>query len=357
MIDGVKKIAVLRANGLGDLIFVLPALDALRQTYPQAKIVYLGSEWHVRFIQGRVPSVDRAEIIPQTDGVLIEAEKEVNPREQRAFFERMQSEHFDLAFQMHGGGRYSNPFTRRLHAHLTFGAKSEDAEPLDFTIPYIFYQHEILRNLEIAALAGAVPTHLNPRLPVLSSDLEQVQPLLAKLGQHFVVIHPGSTDGRRRWSPAGYARVADDLTAAGFQVALSGGEDEVDLTKQVAEAMHQPVINLCGMLTMDGLIGLVSQADLVITNNTGPLHLTLAVGGKAVGLFFAESVINALPLMRASYYPLIAWDRHCPLCGTFCDKAELDAPQGNSCSHNASFLNEITPEMVTQAAMIMLRSA
>lgn len=57
--EGVRKIAVLRANALGDYVFSLPALDALRAAYPQAEIVLLGQPWHARFLAGRPGPLDR----------------------------------------------------------------------------------------------------------------------------------------------------------------------------------------------------------------------------------------------------------------------------------------------------------
>jgi ADP-heptose:LPS heptosyltransferase len=65
----VKKIAVLRANALGDLIFVLPALQALRDHYPLAEIVYLGKRWHGEYLSERPSPVNRAVVITPYPGV------------------------------------------------------------------------------------------------------------------------------------------------------------------------------------------------------------------------------------------------------------------------------------------------
>src|SRR5438309_10264707 len=97
----VTKIAVLRANAIGDLIFALPALDALRAAYPAAEIVLLGTAWHARFLAGRPGPVDRVVELPPgaLDGGSPDAE----------FVAAMRAERFDLALQLHGGGRTSNP--------------------------------------------------------------------------------------------------------------------------------------------------------------------------------------------------------------------------------------------------------
>ena len=76
----------------------------------------------------------------------------------------MEHEEFDLAVQLHGGGRFSNPFLLRLGARHTVGSRTEDAAPLERTIPYTYYQHEPLRGLEVVGLAGAPPVWLEARL-------------------------------------------------------------------------------------------------------------------------------------------------------------------------------------------------
>src|SRR5690554_1331687 len=108
-IPNVKKIAILRANALGDFVFVLPALQALKETYKEAEIVYLGKAWHKEFLAGRPGPIDRVITIPKCNGLPREFDKVENETEVKSFFQQMQEESFDIAFQMHGGGKHSNP--------------------------------------------------------------------------------------------------------------------------------------------------------------------------------------------------------------------------------------------------------
>ncbi len=358
IVSDVKKIAVLRANGLGDFVFVIPALEALRAAYPQAEIVYLGAPWHMPILnagpQRRMDAVDRAMTIPETDGVLI-TNGRIDYQAQAAFFAQMQSEQFDLAFQMHGGGRSSNPFVKRLKPRISFGAVDGDSSRPDRWIPYRFYQHEILRNLEVAALAGAQALGIEPRLRVLPEDLDVAAPVLERLRRAFIVIHPGSTDQRRMWPEVGYARVADYIIKnLGMDVVLTGTDTEMVQVERIIQLMDETPVNACGRLPLPGLLGLLSRAQLMLTNNTGPLHLALATGARAVGLFWSEQSLNTLPLSRERFYPLISWQRECLLCGAWCDKEELDQSARNGCPHDASFLLHITPAQVIEAVEQML---
>ena len=169
-LEGIRKLAVVRANGVGDYCFAIPALTALRATYPEAEIVLLGKPWHQEFLRGRPGPVDRVVVVPPYGGVSAEPGTPEDPRMLSAFFERMRAERFDLALQMHGGGRYSNPFTRALGARVSVGLHSPDAAPLDMNIPYVYFQPEILRYLEVVALVGARPTTLEPALAVTLAD-------------------------------------------------------------------------------------------------------------------------------------------------------------------------------------------
>src|SRR5215217_832091 len=173
LIAGVRKIAVLRANAIGDFLFTLPALEALRVAYPEAELVLLGQEWHAKFLAGRPGPIDRVEVVPATRGVGEPMDAVEDPEEQEAFFARMVEERFDLALQWHGGGRYSNPFVRRLGARLTVGSKTPDAVPLDRWVPYVYWQLEVLRYLEIGRLMGASPVVTAPRIAVTENDLAE----------------------------------------------------------------------------------------------------------------------------------------------------------------------------------------
>src|SRR5690606_33963864 len=115
------------------------------------------------------------------------------------FLDKARAESFDLALQMHGGGRNSNPFVSSLGARVTAGLRAPDAPPLDRTVPYYFYQPEVFRYLEVAELAGASPVTNRPRFPLVAADREEAERVVPPGPAPRVVIHPGATDPRRRW--------------------------------------------------------------------------------------------------------------------------------------------------------------
>ncbi len=349
IIPGVRKIAVLRANGIGDFIFVLPALQALRNAYPQAEIALLAKDWHAAFLKNRPSPIDRVIVIPSIKGVAVDPEDPhvlEDADEQEQFFAAMQNENFDLAFQLHGGGRYSNPFLLRLGARVTIGLRTPDAALLDRWVPYIYFQSEILRYLEVVSLAGARAAQLEPRISITEQDLEEAKRVVRNTGKPLVALHPGAGDPGRRWPSEKFAAVGDALAAAGAQVVVTGTKAENALVEAVIGNMKAEAQNLAGQLSLGGLAGLLRCSKVLISNDSGPLHLGSAVGTPTVGIYWCINLVTAAPLTRALHRPLISWRLDCPICGS----NQISEP----CRHHASFVADIPVEDVVGAAMELL---
>lgn len=350
LVENVHKIAVLRAGGLGDLIFTLPALGALRETYPDAEITLLGGPLQTELLCGRPEPTAYAITVPPSRGVNgPDTGVDEDEEELERFFTRMREERFDLALQMHGGGGYSNPFVRKLGARVTAGAQAAGAPPLDRTVPYIYFQSEILRFLEIAGLVGARTANLEPRLLVTDGDLVEARDSVPQVqGPPLVALHPGAGDKRRRWPPEKFSLVGDALAMAGARVAVVGVEEDHALISAIVEGMNREALNLCGQLSLRGLAGLLSRCEVVVSNDSGPLHLAGAVGAATVGIYWGPNLITANPPTRARHRPVLSWRHECPVCGaTLFD---------NDCGHTASVVADVPTKEVTNFALDLLAS-
>lgn len=343
----VRKIAVLRANQLGDFIFILPALDALRATYPQAEIVLLGREWHKAFLEGRPGPVNRVIAIPPVWDNVQGLVNQADAPQLECFFEELRRESFDIAVQFHGGGLHSNPFVQQLGARLTIGLKTPEAPPLDRTIPYFYYQPEVGRYLEVVGLVGATPVTLEPRLSVTGADLAEAEKAVPGTGKPLVALHPGATDPRRRWPIRKFAEVGDALAQVGAQIVVTGTGPERELVAGITAAMRAEALNLCDKLSLNGLAGLLSRCRLLISNDSGPLHLAMAVGTPTAGIYWCGNLITAGPFTRRLHRPAISWQLTCPDCGVDCTKVR--------CAHASSFVDELSTEEVLVSALDLLR--
>jgi ADP-heptose:LPS heptosyltransferase len=345
--DDVARIAVLRGGGLGDLVGALPALAALRAAYPGAGITLLGMPAHAALLDGRPDSpVDEAVVLPPHPGVRDGA---TDPDAVEAFCADMRDRRFDLAVQAHGGGRNSNPFLLRLGARHTVGTRTEDAVPLERTVPYRYYQHEVHRWLEVAGLAGALPVALEPGLTATTEERAAGRALLGE--GPAVVIHPSATDPRRRWPAQRFGIVAAALAERGVTVVVVGDGSDRPIAEDIVRAAHtalpEPhrgrVHAEAGTLDLRGLVGVLAEADVVLANDSGPRHIAQALGTATVGLFWFGNAVNAAPFARGDQRILLGWATRCPVCGADVTQVGWTAER---CPHDPSFLTDIQPEAV-----------
>ncbi|MFC7848697.1 glycosyltransferase family 9 protein [Arthrobacter sp. NPDC057388] len=358
--SGVSRIAVLRGGGLGDLMFALPAVAALKAAYPGASVTLLGTPVHAELLSQTVGPVDETVILPFAEGVRPGPEDDA---EVERFFAGMRARNFDLAVQLHGGGRYSNPFLLRLGARHTVGTRTPDAVPLERTVPYVYYQHEPLRALEVAGFAGAPPRELEARLEALPEFRQQLaQDLALESGAaangRVLVIHPGATDPRRRWPAERFAAVARRAADDGFRVYVVGDSSEKELAEAVVElavehsadgtaagsgAARPAVESLAGKLSLGELAALLAGSSVVVANDSGPRHLAQALGTPTVGVYWVGNVINAAPLGRSLHRIHMGWATRCEVCGVDVTQVGWTAPR---CPHDESTVKAVEPSEV-----------
>ena len=305
------KIGILRANAIGDLVVALPALRAIRNHFPDAHITLVARPMHQEL----------AHLIP-VDEVVVE--------------QNLIDRHLDLGIQMHGGGAQSNPIVTSWHAKESVGFQAPGAPPLDRNLPYTYFQHEVLRFLELAAFIGA--TDLDPSVQITPAGLRNGP----------VVIHPGASDHRRRWSPSKFVQVIDALER---ECVLIGDQSETGLCSAIADATGAR--DLCDRLTLPELVDLIHEAPLVIANDSGPRHLAEALGTPTIGIYWIGNLINAGPLFRHWHRAHISWRLDCPVCQT---PAVLDDGTGMPrCPHNDSFVADVPVEGVIDDARDLMK--
>jgi ADP-heptose:LPS heptosyltransferase len=348
-VPGVRRIAALRANALGDLLVALPALEAVRAAYPDAELVLLARRWHHEFLSGRPGPVDRVIELPPLLGVSVPDDGDAPTDPPADFIAALRAERFDVALQLHGGGRFSNPFVRRLGARVTAGPRARDAQALDRWFRYEYWQHEALRYLEVAALVGAAPVSLQATVAVTESDRAEALRVVPAVEGRLVAVHPGAGDRRRRWPAERFAAVADALAGDGAHVVVTGDAADRDLVARVVGAMRRPARPLAGALSLGGLAGLLERCALVMGNDTGPLHLARAVGVPTVAVYWAGNLLNAGPLGRGRHRTPVSWTTHCPVCGVNVIEER--------CDHDPSFVAAVGAEPVLEEARDLLAIA
>lgn len=331
-----KKIGVLRANAIGDLIVTLPALHSLKASFPDSEIVLLGRKNHWEILNGRDFSVDRFIQIPSS--IQFDQAFDHTLPEHSVLIDQLVDEGFDLFFQLHGGGRNSNRFVNLIRPKFSVGAKTFDAEELHLNIPYTQYQHEIFRMLDIIKAGGGKEFTTKPQLFFQTSDFEIGERILEEEKLDVVLINPGAKDPKRRWPIEKFLSIAKELVSQGKKVVINCGPDESNLaqfiTKGCPEAIFLP-------LSINELIGVLSKTSLVISNDTGTMHLAMAFGIPTIALFWHRNLISYGPVSSQKTKLIISWENTCPRCSCNCLM--------DYCSHEETLLDSIGVEEVKEA--------
>jgi len=149
--------------------------------------------------------------------------------------------------------------------------------------------------------------------------------------------------------------LAEAMTRRGLSVVLTAAPEERAITARIAEDSMAPVLDLTGKLSLTALVGVLARASLMISNDTGPLHLAAALGTRSVGIYWIGNLLNSAPLGRARHRAAISWTMRCPQCGADGTRDPFPARTGGTaCTHSESFVDEVQVEEVLQAADALL---
>jgi ADP-heptose:LPS heptosyltransferase len=350
LVPGVGRIAVLRANGVGDFLMIVPALECLRAAYPDAEITVIGDAWLAPFLEGRPGPWDQAVVAPHYPG-LRGLPAAAEPGDDLQPFLDEHGGAYDLVLQMHGGGRSSNGFVRLLRPGLAVGPRTSDAVALDRWVPYLDSRHEALRWLEVAALAGADNAlsvdRLTARLGLTEGDLAESRSVWPG-DEPFVMFHAGFRDPRRQWSVENFIELGRRLfDEHGLQVVLIGSEHDADVSAKVAAALPGHASDVTRRLSLSGLLGLASRATLFVGNDSGPRHLAIAVRTPSVGIFWVGNLLSFGPLSGSSERTAVSYRTRCPVCG--------QEQVRHRCDHDVSFVDDISVDEVYAEAAAALQ--
>ncbi|VCU69973.1 Lipopolysaccharide core heptosyltransferase RfaQ [Pigmentiphaga humi] len=323
-----RRIAVFRALQLGDLLCSLPALRTLRQRFPHARITLVGLAGAADFVRRFGRYIDTLAPFPGAPGM---PEQAARPEELPAFYAWARSQRFDVALQMHGSGASTNAIVSQLGAARIAGfcpSPARDARTAGWWLPWPDELPEIRRYLALMRFLGIACTDAELEFPLADDDRRAAASLLAAEGlqpDRTVLVHPGARLASRRWPAARYAAVAASLARAGYDVALTGSDEERSLTRQVAALAETPVRDLAGRTSLGVLAALLEQVRLLVCNDTGVSHLAAAVGARSVVIASGSDVRRWAPLDRSRH--VVLWrDVACRPC------AYPSCPIGHPCA-------------------------
>jgi lipopolysaccharide heptosyltransferase II len=203
-------------------------------------------------------------------------------------------------------------------------------------------RHEVRRQLDLVAAVGYATSDERLSIRVPSEASARVRTLLADIGLHerwpWVVLHAGATAPSRRYPH--FADVVRRLDAAGVGVVLTGSRDEAETVAAIQRAADVDAPSLAGLLDLGELAALLARAPLLISNNTGPVHVAAAVGTPVVDLY---ALTNPQHTPWAVPHRVLSHDVPCKYC------YKSVCPAGH---HDC--LTRVAPDSVVTAALDLL---
>jgi lipopolysaccharide heptosyltransferase II len=296
----IKRIVVRSPNWVGDAVMSLPGLSALRRLFPLADITVAAPAGTADiFLDSKCVN----HVVVQRSGGKLAALTNARQLRRGRFNLAVL---FQNAFAAAATAFLAGIPVRIGYATDRRSALLTSAVPLP---PWKDERHESFYYLNIVSELGHAIGRSSPvmesgpvfDLPVSMNRRESARHMLAqsgaRAGQPVAILCPGSVNSRaKRWPAERYAELADRFSEAGLDVALVGSPGEINVSKEVGgRASHKPIM-LTGKTTVGDIVALISIADLVVTNDTGPAHIAAALGTPTLVIFGPTNPLTTYPL-------------------------------------------------------------
>lgn len=278
-----QSICLLRLSALGDVTHVLPLIRTLRQAWPGVALTWVIGKGEQKLLEG-LPGVE-----------FLVYDKKTGLAGMRMLRRELQGRRFDALLQMQVAAR-ANLLSAFLPATRRIGydrSRSKDLHGLFINerIPDRPGIHVLDAIGSFCEPLGLKQTEVIWDLPVPDAAREWARAQWPDNGVPTLAISPCSSHALRNWPPERYAAVADHAAGRGWRVVLLGGRSQLerDTSDAILAAMQAPALDLVGKDTLKQLPALLGRADLLMTPDSGPMHIANAMGTRVLGLHAASN--------------------------------------------------------------------
>lgn len=277
------SICIFRLSAIGDVTHVIPVVKTLQNRFPEARITWVIGRLEHRLLSG-LPGVE-----------FIVFDKSAGWQGVRELQHQLWGRQFDVLLQMQLSLR-ANLLSRLVKAKRRIGFDKKRAKELhglviNERIPYLPDCHVLDGLMQFATHLGCEQKIMNWDMPIAADDVKFAKKNI-KTGQPNVIISPCSSHQLRNWSVEKYAAIADALAAdyaAHVILVGSPAPKEKAFIAEIESRCRQTVSNMAGQDTLKQLWCLLKQADLVISPDSGPLHMSGCVNTPVIGLLAASN--------------------------------------------------------------------
>ncbi|MEW9572537.1 glycosyltransferase family 9 protein [Rhodanobacter sp. Si-c] len=276
------SLCLLRTSAIGDVTHVVPLVRTLQAAWPQAQLTWIVGKLERKLV-GDLPGVD-----------FVTFDKAAGWAGMREVWAALRGRRFDALLQMQVALR-SNLLSLGIKADRRIGydaARAKDLHGLvvNERIPARSGEHVLDAIGSFCEPLGLKQTEVRWDIPVPGEAQAWAEEQLPG-GAPTLLVSPSSSHALRNWRPERYAAVMDHAAARGWRVALVGGPSAAERTMAdavLAACKHAPP-DLTGKDTLKKLLALLGRAQLLLTPDSGPMHMANAAGTKVLGLHAASN--------------------------------------------------------------------
>jgi heptosyltransferase II len=295
-----KNIIVRMPNWVGDMVMATPILTDLRRAFPKARITAMC----------RSPICDLLQEDPEIDELFCFSKASGFGRriEKRNIIEKLRAGKYDLGVLLtHSFSSAWWFWQGKVEQRLGYDCNGRKFL-LTHTLPLpkeVQTQHLVLTYKMLLAPLGIPVSETPPRLFLTDKEIEQAKTLLRQHGvteKHQIVgINPGATYGSAKcWLPERFREITQRLLQnPDLFVVYFGDQATAMLVKEICQGLSPRVVNLAGLTSLRELASLIHLCDVLLTNDSGPMHIAAALDTPIVALFGSTSEIVTGPYRNA----------------------------------------------------------
>ena len=293
--EKIEKILIIRLSAIGDVVHCLPTLRILRQKFPQAQISWAVDELTANLLEGH-PYLSQVIVIPARD--LEKKLKKLSTLSQsisdiKKIARQLREEKFDLVIDLHGllkSGLVS--YFTRAPIRLVYPLARDFSQffathrvPLISSSPHVVDKYlDTVRYLGLEIDKVEFPLGLGKKEEAFAERFFKASGLAKE--QLLLGLNPGASRLNKQWPPQKFAQLGDRLIKQyNCQIIIFGSPGDLPLVREIASQMKSTPILAGGKTSLKELSALISRCDLLVSGDTGPLHLAVAAQVPVVALF------------------------------------------------------------------------
>lgn len=293
--DQVRRILIIKPSSLGDVVHALPFLSSLRHRYPDRYIAWLVEEAAAELLLGH-PLLDRVIVSGRKRWgreIRTPSRGSAALRQIAALIAEIREGRYDLVVDLQGLLKSALMVIcagARFRVGLA-GGREGSGRALTHVVPLPPGPlHAVDRYLEAARFLGADPLSKAFVLPSRPDDGMKAEALLAEAGvgptTPVIALNPQARWPTKLWGEERFARVGEALARRhGAKIVVIGSSSDLPVARRLASRINPPPFVAAGRTDLKVLIALLKRIDLLVTVDSGPMHLAAAIGTPLVALF------------------------------------------------------------------------